>query len=195
MHDIKASPKKFWSYVKSKIKTISKIPSLRKADGTLVDIASEKAEVLNEIFCSTFTNEEVQNIQTVDSDPYLGEYLDNFVISRGMVQGKLKELNPGKTPGPDGWHPVLLIGIAPVISLPLSILFQKSPNEGIFPSQWLKACITTIHKKCSKINPENYRAISIASIGCKIMESIVRDKLLSHMELNDLFSNNQHGFV
>ena len=28
-----------------------------------------------------------------------------------------------------------------------------------------------------------------------MMESIVRDKVASHMELNDLFSNNQHGFV
>ena len=91
----------------------------------------------------------------VDSDPYLGEYLNNFVISGEMVQEKLKELNPGKTPGPDGWHPVLLIGLADVISLPLSILFQKSLNEGILPSQWLKACITAIHKKGSNINPEN----------------------------------------
>ena len=84
---------------------------------------------------------------------------------------------------------------ADVISLPLSIIFQKSLNAGIVPSQWLKACITAIHKKGSKINPENYRPISITSVVFKIMESIVRDKLISHMELNDLFSNKQHGFV
>ena len=126
---------------------------------------------------------------------YLLAYLNNFVISRGMVQEKLEELNPVKTPGPDGWYPVLLIGIADMISLPLSILFQKSLNEGILPSQWLKACITAIHQKGSKINPENYIPISITSIVCKIMESIVRDKVVSHMEFNDLFSNNQHGFV
>ena len=112
-----------------------------------------------------------------------------------MVQKKLEQLNPGKTPGPDGWHPMLLKGIADVVSLPLSILFQKSLNEGIASPQWLKACITAIHKKGSKMNPENYRPISITSIVCKIMESIVRDKLVSHMESNDLFSNNQHGFV
>ena len=45
------------------------------------------------------------------------------------------------------------------------------------------------------MNPANYRPISITSIVCKIIESIVRDKLVSRMECNDLFSNNQHGFV
>ena len=50
VHDIKASPKKFWSYVKSKTKTTSKIPSLRKADGTIAETALEKAELLNNFF-------------------------------------------------------------------------------------------------------------------------------------------------
>ena len=134
VHDIKASPKKFWSYVKTKTNTISKIPSLWKADGTVVDIASEIAEVLNKFFSSTFTDKKVQNIPTVASDSFLGGgggYLNNFVISREMVLEKLEQLNPGKTPCPDGWHPVLLIGIADVISLPLSIIFQSSLNEGI----------------------------------------------------------------
>ena len=33
-HNIKSTPKKFWSYVKSKTKSRSKIPSLKKPDGT-----------------------------------------------------------------------------------------------------------------------------------------------------------------
>ena len=68
-----------------------------------------------------------------------------------MVQEKLEELNPAKTPGPDGWHLVLLIGVADVISLPLSILFLKSRNEGILPSHWLKSCITAIHRKARRL--------------------------------------------
>ena len=131
MHDIKASPKKFWSYVKSKTKTTCKIPSLRKADGTIAETALEKAELLNNFFSSTFTDEKLQNIPIVNSDPFLGEYLNKFIISRDMAQKKIEQLKPGKTPGHDGWHPMLLKGIADVVSLPLSILFQKSLNEGI----------------------------------------------------------------
>ena len=112
-----------------------------------------------------------------------------------MVLKKLQDLNPGKTPGPDGWHPVLLKNLADLISLPLSILFQKSLNEGLLPPDWLKAIITAIHKKGKKDLPENYRPVSITSIVCKLMESIVRDKVVEHMEKNDLFSEKQHGFV
>ena len=81
------------------------------------------------------------------------------------------------------------------VSPPLTTLFQKSLNEGIVHSQWLQACITAIHKKGAKNKSENYRPISITSIICKLMESIVRDKIVTHMETNDLFSRAQHGFV
>ena len=92
-----------------------------------------------------------------------------------MVIEKLNKLNPNKSPGPDGWHPVLLKNIADCIALPLSIVFQKSLNEGKLPSDWLKACITAIFKKGDKSLPNNYRPVSITSIICKLMESIVKD--------------------
>ena len=127
--------------------------------------------------------------------PFLGKYLDSFTITPEIVREKLQELNPGKTPGPDGWHPVFLKNISDLVTLPLSILFQKSFKEGVVPSQWLKACITAIHKKGAKNLFENYRPVSITSIICKLMESIVRDKIVTHMERNNLFSKKQHGFV
>ena len=63
------------------------------------------------------------------------------------------------------------------------------------PTQWLEACITAIHKKGLKNLFENYRPVSITSIICKLMESIVRDKIVMHMENIQLFSPKQHGFV
>ena len=63
------------------------------------------------------------------------------------------------------------------------------------PCQWLEACVKAIHKNGLKNLFENYRPVSITSIIGKLMESIVRDKLVAHMEDNDLISQNQHGFV
>ena len=141
-----------------------------------------------------FTEERLDNIPD-DSSVYYGDYLDIFEITPEMVLKKLESLNPHKTPGPDGWHPFLLKQLAAQLALPLSILFQKSLREGIVPTEWLNACITAIHKKGDKSVPGNYRPISITSIICKIMESLVRDKLVEHMERNNLFSTFQHGFV
>ena len=192
--DAKTAPKKFWSYVHSRTKTRSKIPILRKKDGTAAATPLEKAETLNEFFSSVFTDENVDNLPE-ESTVHLGDYLNNFEVTPEAVLVKLMKLNPGKTPGPDKWHPLFLRSIADLIALPLSILFQKSLNEGIVPSDWLRACITAIHKKGEKGIADNYRPVSMTSIICKIMESLVRDKLVEHMVTNNLFSDSQHGFV
>ena len=81
------------------------------------------------------------------------------------------------------------------MSHPLSILYNKSIKEGILPSQWLEASITAIHKKGANSNVGNYRAVSFTSVICKIIESIIRDSILEYMVRNNLFSNDQHGFV
>ena len=52
-----------------------------------------------------------------------------------------------------------------------------------------------IHKNEDKTNPENYRPISLASVACKLMERLIRDKIVDHMTQNDLFSPYQHGFI
>ena len=192
-NDVKKEPKKFWAYVKSRTKSRSKIPCLRTKE-TNASTAEEKAEALNEFFSSVFTNENLDNIPEED-ETFTGPNLISFEISAEAVLKKLNELNAGKSPGPDKWHPVFLKSIADLIAEPLAILFQKSLNEGILPSQWLKACITAIHKKGDKGLPENYRPVSITSIICKIMESLVRDKMVEHMCENNLFSKYQHGFV
>ena len=69
---------------------------------------------------------------------------------------------------------------------------HKSTNEGVVPLQWLQACITAIHKKGAKNLFDNYRAVSITSIICKLMESILKDKIINHLERNNLFSRKQH---
>ena len=61
-HNIKSTPKRFWSYVKSKTKSRIKIPSLKEPDGTEATTPKEKAEALNQFFSGTFTDEKLENI-------------------------------------------------------------------------------------------------------------------------------------
>ena len=42
---------------------------------------------------------------------------------------------------------------------------------------------------------ENYRPISLTSITCKVLESIIRDQLMEHLVKNNLIVGSQHGFV
>ena len=103
-------------------------------------------------------------------------------------------MKPNKSPGHDKWHPYFLREIADAICIPLSILFQKSLKEGAHDS-WKKAIIAAIYKKGKKSDPGNYRPVSLTSVISKVMESILRDAMVDHLTRNNLFTNDQHGFV
>ena len=77
--NIKASPKRFWSYVRSRTKTRIKIPVLKKNDGTEAVTDKEKAETLNSFFSSTFTKERLNDIPMNSDNMFLGNYLDSFI--------------------------------------------------------------------------------------------------------------------
>ena len=41
----------------------------------------------------------------------------------------------------------------------------------------------------------SYRPISLTSTLCKVMETIIKDNLLSHALSNNIINHNQHGFI
>ena len=71
----------------------------------------------------------------------------------------------------------------------------KSLNPNKSPDEWKHATVTAIFKKGDKRKPNNYRPVSLTCIICKIIESIIRDKIMDHMKNNNLFSNKQFGFL
>jgi hypothetical protein len=63
----------------------------------------------------------------------------------------------------------------------LCALSNKSLSEGEIPGDWKRAVVTPLHKKGEKNSVKNNRPVSLTSIPCKIMESIVRDQLMTHL--------------
>ena len=108
---------------------------------------------------------------------------------------KLDNLNPYKSPGPDESHRGIIKKLSNELSLALSLIFSKSFSEGEVPQDWKDAIITPLHKKREKEFASNYRPISLTSIVCKVMESIIKDDILAYMVSNKLLTNLQHGFV
>ena len=62
------------------------------------------------------------------------------------------------------------------------------------PNIWKTANVSIIFKKGHRSYPSNYRPISLTCIACKIMESIIKDVVMTYLE-NNLLSNCQFGFV
>ena len=68
-------------------------------------------------------------------------------------------------------------------------------STGEVPIEWREANVTPLFKKGSKLIRSNYRPVSLTSVICKILESIVRDHIIKYLKINEIITPSQHGFV
>ena len=81
------------------------------------------------------------------------------------------------------------------ISSPLAKVFNLSLEEGIVHSEWKEANLTPLFKKGSKKKPENYRPVSLTSVVCKLLETLIRDHMVEFLVKHKLINSFQHGFL
>jgi hypothetical protein len=55
--------------------------------------------------------------------------------------------------------------------------------------------VTPIFKKGSKADPGNYRPVSLTTVSCRVMEGIIKDQIVKHLERHSLIRATQHGFM
>ena len=189
----KGNPKRFYGYVRSMQTVRTKVGALQKIDGGKTVTDKETAEVLSAHFQDVFVTEIDADDVNCD-DPGTTALLE-VQFDEHVVLKKLNRLKPDKSQGPDEVHPMVLLRTADEVAKPLSIIFESSYRQGILPADWKCANISPIFKKGSKSDANNYRPVSLTSVPCKIMESIIRDVLVTHMENNNLITAHQHGFM
>ena len=192
--DSKKNPKAFWSYVNSKTKTRSGVPNLNRHNGSTALTDVEKSEELNHFFQGVFTLEGDGPLPP-PPDYGIAETLDDIAFSEGDVENMLNSLNINKAPGPDGIGPLILKRASSALAYPLSFIFNLSMRTSAVPTDWKQALITPIFKKGNKALPGNYRPVSLTCIVCKVMEKMIRVKIVQHLERSNLISPHQHGFV
>ena len=170
------NPKAFWHYIKSKLKTRVSVESLHLEDGSIAIMDQDKADVLNIYFCSVFTKEDLANIPVIN-DIYPSSPIIDIPLPGEAIYKKLSQLDPSKSPSPDGWHPRFIKEAAEQLVTPLQILFRKF-YSGFIPKT---ANVISIFKKGSHKLPSNYRPISLTSVICKVLESLIRDAVIDYL--------------
>ena len=190
----KHNPKVFWSYVRSKTSKRTGIAELERTDGSKATTDTEKAETLNKFFQSVYTTESLHNMPPAPVYD-VRQHLQTVTISEERVTELLANLHPNKAPGPDGIHSRILKELAEEITKPICKIFDMSLNEGTLPAEWRTATVTPIFKKGRKQDPGNYRPVSLTCVLCNVMEKLVRQSVVEHLEQNKLISDEKHGFV
>jgi hypothetical protein len=185
--------KKFTSYIKSKTKVKTGIGPLKKPDGTTTSDDNEMANILNKFFTGVFTKEDKTNIPTKDCET--NKVLTDIPITAGKIEEKIENLRKDSAPGPDGIHPRLLKELKRQVAVPLAIIFRKSIDETDVPEDWKKARVVPIYKKGPKSDPGNYRPVSLTSVPCKLLESLIKDAIMEHLGAENLIKDSQHGFI
>ena len=185
--------RRFANYIKSKTKSKTSIGPLKNSSGELITEELGMAEELNKFFASVFTTEDVDNVpdKPLETEGSIGE----IIITEKLVKDKIKNLKENSAPGPDGISPRLLKSAAEMLAKPLTIIFRESLRTSEIPADWKKAKVTPIYKKGPKGEPGNYRPVSLTSVPCRMMESIIKDKLMEHLARYKLIRETQHGFL
>ncbi|CAM5084542.1 unnamed protein product [Natator depressus] len=191
--DVKSNKKGFFRYVSNKKKVKESVGPLLNEGGNLVTEDVEKANVLNAFFASVFTNKGSPQPTALGSTAW-GEG-DQPSVEKEVVQDYLEKLDEHKSMGPDALHPRVLKELADVIPEPLAIIFENTWRSGEVPDDWKKANVVPIFKKGKKEDPGNYRPVSFTSVPGKIMEQVLKESILKHLEERKVIRNSHHGFT
>ena len=70
-----------------------------------------------------------------------------------------------------------------------------SLQEGIVPLEWKEPNIIPLFKKGSRNKSVNDWPVSLMSVICKLLESIIRDHIMDFLIKHKLINSSQHGFL
>ena len=184
IENIPRNTKLLFSYTKKEINRRKEIGPFEK-DGEYIHNGSDICNMLVNEYKTQFTktvsnlnqnlSEEIKNINEED--------LTDIIFTEDDMIKAIEKLNENSGPGPDGIPAIFLIKTSSALIRPLMIILRKSMDEGEIPAIYKVAHITPINKvgKKSKLNPENYRPVSLTSHIMKIYERIIIKNIINHL--------------
>ena len=126
-----------------------------KANGSVVTDHQVMSNMLNDYFCSVFTDENIEEIPAAEQQYVGDDPLLDVTITKEKVRKKLAALKPSSAPGPDKVWAKVLHSLSDVFAEPLSIVFSRLLQDGAVPDIWKTANVCPVFKKGSKGDPGN----------------------------------------
>ncbi len=164
----------------------TRIQRLLHLDGSPVTTDQEMADLLKQTF---------QGFYRQDKGPTpifrtrTEIRMANPHITESETQRALESLNPNKGACPDGLFPKALKTPGPYIVPTLSRIFNISLQTSKIPDDWRHAIVTPVAKAPHTADPNLFMPISLTSVVCKVLEAILKEKMLAHLSQFSLLTS------
>jgi hypothetical protein len=107
----------------------------------------------------------------------------------------LSKLKEKTSTGYDNISATILKKLATALSPNITILFNASIEKNYFPKMWKSANVAAIWKgKGSKMDPSNYRPISVLPVLARMFEKAVSKQLSLYCDDRNVIPDQQYGF-
>lgn len=98
-------------------------------------------------------------------------------ITQVEICEQIRNMKPDKACGPDGISPGIFSMLPVHLYMTIVTLFNSIFMCGQYPLSWTRAKIFTIHKKGNRLNPDNYRGISVTNSMAKLYDMVLCSRL------------------
>ena len=120
--------------------------------------------------------------------------LHNMDFTEEDIEKACIELKSFSAGGTDGVMASLLKTCRKQLSKPLYHLWRGSLDSGKIPVDLLLVVICPVFKGGNRGIPKNYHPVALTSHIVKVFERVLRKVLVTHLEMNSMLPNSQHGF-
>lgn len=201
LDDSCTSPRKYWQLIGKLTGRDRKGIEKLEINSALVDVESNQLLVANE-FNEYFVGvtQKLAAKFTCAGDSFIphkriANSIFIFPISPTEIFNAINSIANKNSPGSDGVGAQLIKNCIYSLLTPLEILFNLSLTKGIFPDVLKNAIVVPVFKAGISSQISNYRPISILSAISKILELIIKNRIIDFLTKNHFFSDRQFGFL
>ena len=135
---------------------------------------------------------------------YVRDYYNNIELPDGpfgfshvhesQITNILEKFDTNKATGFDGLSGTFLKDGAKILSKPITDLINLSISLSAFPDSCNVAKLKPLFQKGSKLEPKNFRPISLLPLISKVLEKVIHDQTQNFLTNNSILYCYQSGF-